>query len=94
MSFLEGIVDVIMAPVNFVRSKVMGVENVQGKIKIDVSRIKQSVEQVKGMPGELKDKAAEAQDAVAKATKDPLSSDPQLSAALLMLRMQLAGAQL
>jgi hypothetical protein len=43
---------------------------------------------------QLKDKAAGVKDAVAKATKDPMKSDPQLSAALLLLRMQLAGAQI
>ncbi|MEO6434839.1 MAG: S41 family peptidase [Tepidisphaeraceae bacterium] len=42
----------------------------------------------------LKQEAAEVKEAVAKATKDPMASDPQLSAALLILRMQLAGAQL
>jgi hypothetical protein len=30
-------------------------------------------------------------EAVAKATKDPMQSDPQLSAALLLLKLQLAG---
>jgi hypothetical protein len=30
----------------------------------------------------------------AKPKKDPLTQDPQLSAALLLLRLQLAGAQL
>ena len=42
----------------------------------------------------LQEKAKDIKDAVAKATKDPMASDPQLSAALLWLRMQLAGAQL
>jgi carboxyl-terminal processing protease len=42
----------------------------------------------------LKDKGAKVKEEVAKVTKDPVQSDPQLSAALLLLRMQLAGAQL
>jgi carboxyl-terminal processing protease len=42
----------------------------------------------------LKEQAKDVKEAVAKATRDPMSSDPQLSAALLILRMQLAGAQL
>ena len=41
----------------------------------------------------LRDKAPVIQKAVEK-KKDLLSSDPQLSAAVLMLRLQLAGAQL
>src|SRR5205823_6528439 len=48
----------------------------------------------KGEEQVLKEKAADVKEAVAKATKDPMASDPQLSAALLLLRMQLAGAQL
>jgi carboxyl-terminal processing protease len=47
-----------------------------------------------GEQEKLKVKAEGVKDAVAKATKDPMASDPQLSAALLLLRMQLAGAQL
>ena len=43
---------------------------------------------------QLKDESADVKEAVAKATRDPMDSDPQLSAALLLLRMQLAGAQL
>jgi carboxyl-terminal processing protease len=42
-------------------------------------------------PGEVIEKVAAA---TAKKAKDPLSVDPQLSAALLLLRLQLAGAQL
>ena len=42
--FLDGIIDVIMAPVNFIRSKVMGVEHVKGNIKIDVDRLKNAGE--------------------------------------------------
>lgn len=55
--FLDPIIDAIMAPVNFIRSKIMGVENVKGGIQIDVSRVKSAADQVKGMPGELKGKA-------------------------------------
>jgi carboxyl-terminal processing protease len=40
------------------------------------------------------EKDRKAKEAVAAAKKDPLGSDPQLSAALLLLRMQLAGAQM
>jgi hypothetical protein len=47
-----------------------------------------------GKQEQLKKEAADVKEAVAKATKDPMASDPQLSAALLILRMQLAGAQL
>lgn len=43
---------------------------------------------------QLKDESADVKEAVAKASRDPMDSDPQLSAALLLLRMQLAGAQL
>jgi hypothetical protein len=65
--FLDGLIDVIMAPVNFIRSKIMKVENVQGGIQIDVSRVKQSVDQVKQMPGEIKDKAGAAKAQAAEA---------------------------
>lgn len=51
-----------------------------------------------GRQEKLKDVADEVEDAVAEVTeeqsKDPLSSDPQLSAALLVLRLQAAGATL
>jgi carboxyl-terminal processing protease len=47
-----------------------------------------------GKQEQLKQEAGDVKEAVAKATKDPMASDPQLSAALLLLRMQLAGAQL
>ncbi len=57
--FLDGIVNVIMAPVNFIRSKIMGVENVKGGIQIDVNRVKSAAEQAKNMPGEIKGKVAE-----------------------------------
>jgi C-terminal processing protease CtpA/Prc len=43
---------------------------------------------------QVKEEAKDVKEAVAKAAKDPMSSDPQLSAALLILRMQLAGAQI
>ena len=65
--FLDGIIDVIMAPVNLIRSKIMGVENVKGGIQIDVSRVKQAAEQAKNMPAELKDKAAQAKSEAAQA---------------------------
>jgi carboxyl-terminal processing protease len=48
----------------------------------------------KGAAEKLADKSKVVKEAVEKATKDPMSSDPQLSAALLILRMQLVGAQL
>jgi carboxyl-terminal processing protease len=48
----------------------------------------------KDAQAKLRVEAKDAKDAVAKATKDPMASDPQLSAALLWLRMQLAGANL
>jgi len=47
-----------------------------------------------GKDKQIKQEAKDVKDAVAKATKDPMASDPQLSAALLLLRMQLVGAQL
>jgi len=47
-----------------------------------------------GKQEQLKEEGADVKEAVAKATRDPMASDPQLSAALLLLRMQLAGAQL
>ena len=52
--FLDPIINAIMAPVNFVRSKVVGVENVKGGIKIDIDRVKGAADQVKNMPGEIK----------------------------------------
>jgi hypothetical protein len=67
--FLDGIIDVIMAPVNFIRTKVMGVQNVQGGIKIDIDRVKNAAAQAKGMPGELKGQAAQAAGQV-KSAKD------------------------
>ena len=63
--FLDGIVNAIMAPVNFIRSKIMGVEQVKGGIQIDVSRIKGAANELKGMPGEVKGKAAAAKAQVA-----------------------------
>jgi carboxyl-terminal processing protease len=48
----------------------------------------------KDKQAKVNQEAKDVKEAVAKATKDPMSSDPQLSAALLLLRMQLAGAQL
>jgi carboxyl-terminal processing protease len=47
-----------------------------------------------GKDKQLKQESKDVKEAVAKATKDPMASDPQLSAALLLLRMQLVGAQL
>ena len=47
-----------------------------------------------GKDVQVKQEAKDVKEAVAKATKDPMQSDPQLSAALLLLRMQLVGAQL
>ena len=47
-----------------------------------------------GKDKQVKQEARDVKEAVAKATKDPMASDPQLSAALLLLRMQLVGAQL
>jgi carboxyl-terminal processing protease len=61
---------------------------------LDVLRDVDSPAPAKGDTEKLKDQAKDVKDAVAKATKDPMASDPQLSAALLILRMQLAGAQL
>src|SRR3954447_4205284 len=58
--FLDGIINAIMAPVNFIRTKVMGAESIKGGIQIDVNRVKGAVEQAKGMPGELKGAAANA----------------------------------
>lgn len=54
--FLDSIIDVIMAPVNFIRSKIQGVEQVQGGIKIDVNRVKGAANEVKNMPGEAKNR--------------------------------------
>jgi hypothetical protein len=73
--FLDGIIQAIMAPVNFVRTKIMGVENIAGGIKIDVNRVKQAANEAKNMPGELKGRAgavagqAKAAQAQAKAGK-------------------------
>ena len=64
--FLDSIVQAIMAPVNFIRGKIMGVENIQGGIQIDVNRVKQAANEVKNMPGEAKSRAA----AVASGAKD------------------------
>jgi carboxyl-terminal processing protease len=47
-----------------------------------------------GKEKQIKEEGKDVKEAVAKATKDPMASDPQLSAALLLLRMQLVGAQL
>ena len=55
--FLDPIIQAIMAPVNFIRNKVMGVEQIKGGIQIDVNRVKQAAAEAKGMPGELKGKA-------------------------------------
>ena len=56
--FLDSIINAIMAPVNFIRSKFQSVESVQGGIKIDVNRIKGAAAEVKNMPGEAKSRAA------------------------------------
>jgi carboxyl-terminal processing protease len=61
---------------------------------LDVLRDADSAAPAKDKTETLKEQAKDVKEAVAKATKDPMSSDPQLSAALLLLRMQLAGAQL
>ena len=50
--FLDGIISAIMAPVNFIRNKIQGVEQISGGVKIDVNRVKGAVNEVKGMPGE------------------------------------------
>jgi hypothetical protein len=55
--FLDGIINAIMAPVNFIRSKFQSVESIQGGIKIDVNRVKGAVSEVKNMPGEAKARA-------------------------------------
>ena len=57
MSFLDPIVQAIMAPVNFVRGKIMGVENIKGQIKFDINQVKNAGQQLKAMPGEAKDRA-------------------------------------
>jgi outer membrane murein-binding lipoprotein Lpp len=67
--FLDPIINAIMAPVNFIRTKVFGVENIKGGIQIDVNRVKGSVQELKGMPGELKGKA-QAAAGQAQAAKD------------------------
>ena len=55
--------------------------------------VKQTGEQTEGKDGAgAADGGKET--VAAKVKKDPLASDPQLSAALLLLRMQLAGAQM
>jgi hypothetical protein len=56
--FLDSIINVIMAPVNFVRTKVLGAENLVGGVKIDVNRVKSAGQQLKDMPGEMKGKVA------------------------------------
>ena len=68
---------------------------IESRQELDVLRdVTDNPAPAKGEDQTLKNKAGDAKEAVAKATKDPMSSDPQLSAALLILRMQLAGAQL
>ena len=66
---------------------------IDARQELDVLRDAESAP-AKGAQEKLAEKAKDVKDAVAKATKDPMQSDPQLSAALLILRMQLAGAQL
>jgi carboxyl-terminal processing protease len=44
-----------------------------------------------GKDKQIKQESKDVKEAVAKATKDPMQSDPQLSAALLLLKLQLAG---
>jgi carboxyl-terminal processing protease len=61
---------------------------------LDVLRDADAAAPAKDKIEAVKEQAKDVKDAVAKATKDPMASDPQLSAALLVLRMQLAGAQL
>ncbi|HYO11302.1 MAG TPA: S41 family peptidase [Tepidisphaeraceae bacterium] len=67
---------------------------IDARQELDVLRDAENAAPAKGEQEKLKDRAKDVKDAVAKATKDPMSSDPQLSAALLLLRMQLVGAQL
>jgi carboxyl-terminal processing protease len=67
---------------------------IDARQELDVLRDADNATPAQGEQEKLKDKANSVKDSVAKATKDPMQSDPQLSAALLLLRMQLAGAQL
>ena len=60
---------------------------------LDVLRENAAAAANKDEQAKLQEKPKDMKDAVAKATKDPMASDAQLSAALLILRMQLAGAQ-
>jgi hypothetical protein len=57
--FLDGIINAIMAPVNFIRGKFQGVETMTGGVKIDVDRVKNAAAQAKNMPGEMKGRAAD-----------------------------------
>ena len=64
---------------------------------IDVPAITVTITQFGAAPAELETQVAKkVEDAVAvtKKNKDPLSVDAQLSAALLLMRLELAGAQL
>jgi carboxyl-terminal processing protease len=67
---------------------------IDARQELDVLRDVDSPAVTKDEQAKLQENAKDIKDAVAKATKDPMTSDPQLSAALLILRMQLAGAQL
>src|SRR5262245_35231207 len=55
--FLDPIINAIMAPVNFIRNKVVSAENIKGGLRIDVNRVKQSAQELKNMPGEMAGKA-------------------------------------
>jgi carboxyl-terminal processing protease len=67
---------------------------IEARQELDVLRDADNAKPAQGEQEKLADRAKDVKEAVAKATKDPMASDPQLSAALLLLRMQLAGAQL
>ncbi len=67
---------------------------IDARQELDILRDADAAAANKGEQAKLQDKPTDMKDAVAKATKDPMASDAQLSAALLILRMQLAGAQL
>jgi hypothetical protein len=56
-------------------------ESVREKVKENAPAVQQAVKEARKAEADKKN-------------KDPLACDPQLSAALLMLRLQLAGAQL
>jgi hypothetical protein len=45
--FLEPLINAIRAPIDFVRSKIFGVQSVKGKIKIDINRLQASGQEYK-----------------------------------------------